>query len=392
MFEVVLFSMVLQCATVIEWNGNFIGPQVFSVSFYLAVYFLDFIKKGKIRCVKYGIKYTVLAFFMVFITTIVISSKRYEHFYEANWKLYAIQIVLYALYVIALFDIKDITKEQLHKMLIHIIVFVAFIGILQILTTVNILPKNIILKTFIYTDLNCAYYVSYYPRLFSTFLEPSYCAAFLVGAFFYIIQFGKNTRMNIILSLVLLCEIILTFSSTAYGTLAIVGVVYLLFTKKKEALKYLIPIGIVAVIFLAGTGELQDILNKVIFQKHLTGSYATRDSHDKRAIRAFLQSPILGVGLQNVLGMGSRMYLSMLGQLGILGCGCFIGFTMPFIIYFCNNRKSDYCMAAGMLLVTVLVAMMISIPYIMYTVFWLVLDICAVTVSIRKRELYLKDN
>ena len=67
--------------------------------------------------------------------------------------------------------------------------FVLTVGIIQVLIGFNIIPKTVLIGELLYSNTLSSYH-SIYPvvtrRLYSTFIEPSYCSAFLIGAFWFI--------------------------------------------------------------------------------------------------------------------------------------------------------------------------------------------------------------
>lgn len=400
MIGITLFSMVFQASSVAFLNEEGIGPQVLtSVAMIVWNVIHSISKSSKIiktqnRSVEEKISLVAI---VLFIGVIVYSRSVNKNKYEITsiqYMMYFAQLMIYILcYLSCRNAARNLSEVELQTIIVRLIVFVVVLGGLQFLTTTNILPRNILWTTFIYNTQakNIAYYVTEYnPRIFSTFMEPSYCAAFLVGAFYYVISIRPMNAKKIWLSVAVLIEIILTFSSSAYGAFAIVGVIYLIFSKNKRALKYLIPLAIIITVILIISGHLMNILNDVIFKKYESGSYIDRSGWDKRAIEAFHRSPIIGLGYYNV--RGSSFAYSLLGQLGLLGAitWCFI--NVPLLVYGVRHRsaKNINCMFFH---VTAITVMMIAVPDISYTVFWLSMYISAVSIVItQKIEISKNDN
>lgn len=388
MLILLVMGMNLQSASVFVLNGQGVGFQiVISTVFIIWAFFQSnvflhgklVIEKG-ISMLKISIVAAILFGVYCMITTV--NQKVVENNYTRY--LYLAQLLIY---IVCYWCCGSVSRkfyfENVDRIIVRVIVVIAIIGFIQVLTTVNILPRNIILETFIYTkDTPSAYYLAnFYPRIFSVFMEPSYCAAFLVGGFYYLISRDKLNRYCVSLAIILIIEILLTFSSTAYGAFFVTGLIYLVMSKNKKALKWLIPLAIMMGMVLLATGALQEALSDVIFNKAQTASAYTREGWDKKAMAVFHDNPWFGVGYKGV--RGSHLYTSILGQLGIVGMTLYVLMILPLII---AGLKSKRTTSATLFLIGSIISQLIALPDLDFCVFWEGMYIMALMLGMAKGE------
>ncbi len=388
MLALLILGMNFQSASVFVLNGQGVGFQlVISTIFMLWIFFYSNIfQKGKLIIVRSyeKQKFSIVAALFLGIYCVIVTKKMSINYENSFIILYLLQFLIYiSCYVSMWFVHKRYSYMDIDKIMTMVITVICVIGIIQLVTTVNIFPKNVILETFIYTkDTRSAYYTTnYYPRLFSVFMEPSYCAAFLVGSFYYIISKEKLDKYCVRLAIVLLVEILLTFSSTAYGAFFVTGLIYLALCKNKKALKWLIPLAIVMGMLLLATGVLQQMLNDVIFSKGTSGSGVTRAGWDRHAMTVFQENPWFGVGYKGV--RGSHLYTSILGQLGIVGTTLYVLMILPLII---AGLKSKRTTSAALFLIGSIISQLIALPDLDFCVFWEGMYIMALMLGMAKGE------
>lgn len=387
MVSITLLSMVMQQASVLYLDSVGVGPQIpTSVAMVawnvrMSPFWNNFclkIKRGNL------LEKMCIAATISFIIVIMVSRYKNINKYtidDLEFKLLFIQLLSYILCFYCMWNIKiQLKAEELEKIFVGVIAFVVVVGILQMMAQMNLLPIKKLLEVMIYTDTDALNMVWEYPRVFSTFLEPSYCSPFLVGGFYYIISLNKKNKSYIALSLILVVLIMGTFSSTAYGTMFIVGLVYLILSKNKKALKYLVPAAIALLIILLVSGQLLPILNSVIFQKNKTGSAWLRGHLDDLCYEAFTQSMMWGNGYKNI--RGSQFLKSLAAQLGIMGCITWIMMWLPVCIYGFRHRKNRKIVGITLYLISVLCSMFIAIPDVDITVFWGMMYLVAATLGI----------
>ena len=369
---ILVFSMCVQSAAVVMIGGAAVGPQLFASTMLFVWVLLNSksVLSGKI-VIKTKERYWRLSTVSIWLFFGYIAFTTYQSDsteINNNRNLYVIQLLIYIIcYLSVPYVTKRLDKKDVDKIIEGVIIIVAVIGIIQFLTTSDILPRNFLLETFVYnnSEENLAYNL-YYPRVFSVFLEPSYCAPFLVGGFFYLISRETWNRKSLVLAIILAVEITLTFSATAYGATLITGIVYILVSKNKKSLKFLIPLAVPMLLLLFITGTMQNILSNVIFNKMGTSSAYTRNGWDMQAWDMFLKNPQFGMGYKMV--RGSQLYISILGQLGIVGTILYILSVLPILL---AGLRRSVATPVSMFLIGSIAAQMIAIPDLDFCVFWL---------------------
>lgn len=369
---ILLFSMCVQSTSVVMIGDAGVGPQLFASTIFFLWILLNskLVLSGKIviNAKERYWKISTISIWLFFGYIAFTTYGNYRTEIYNNRSLYVIQLLIYIICYLSIpYVTKHLKKKDVDKIIEGVIIIVVVIGIIQFLTTVDIFPRNFLLETFVYNNPkeNLAYNL-YYPRVFSVFLEPSYCAPFLVGGFFYLISREIWNRKSMVLAIILAIEIILTFSSTAYGATLLTGIVYIFVSKNKKALKFLIPLAVVMILLLFITGTMQNILSSVIFNKMDTGSGHTRNSWDKQAWNMFLNNPLFGMGYKMV--RGSRLYLSILGQIGIVGTILYVLSVLPILL---AGLRRLTAIPVSMFLVGSIASQMIAIPDLDFCVFWL---------------------
>ena len=387
MITMTLFSMVFQASSVFLINGQGVGPQIptcFAMIVWAVVH-SAFWKEFKLSFSRRNKVFYVEIFLLAAFCIVILVSKKKNVLgivYSDTWYLLLLQLVIYMVCFVSMWSSGSrITTDDITGIFEKISIFVMVIGLLQFLVTTNILSRNVFWETFLYTpDTQSAYYwYSYYPRLFSTFMEPSYCGVFLVAAFYYNITINRNKGYIRVVCIVLVLEILLSFSSTAYGAFAIGGVIYLIFSSNKKALKYLIPIGIAAVSLLTAMGTLITWLNMVIFSKGETGSAVTRHNWNEWAYEMFLDSPVWGAGYRCV--RASSLYYSVPAQLGMAGSVVLILFLGILLWKLYTFRENKECSAIMVSLCAVIVALIIAVPDIDNLTLWQMLYFAALIIG-----------
>lgn len=378
LFATLLF-MTFQSCNVFTVNGTGIGPGVLT-SIILIVKILTS-QKFVIRKIELEKRVFLLAILLP--TVAIISLVQNQIFGEMMPLL--LQLIVYVMCFISIqFIKKDITQEHVYVIIRKLIVFHVIFAIIQFLTTIQILPLRPVLNVLFYNDpsTDVVFHRAYYPRVMSTFMEPSYFAGFLVGAFFFLLNQKEKWYKNCFLFLVIIIEILLTKSSTAYGACLIVGIVFVMTSKNFNLKQKIMICGLGIVGYLILYFCFYSLLDAVIFSKDTTGSYTTRLRFNNTALEAYRSSPIFGVGYKNC--RGSSILYSLLGQLGIVGISAYVLFN----IYVCGMRKfsksilrMDYNMlkASKLGVFSVVVCQIISCPDLDLCAYWVWLFIYSIT-------------
>lgn len=259
---------------------------------------------------------------------------------------YLRRIEYVSMFYISFSTIKDL--QQVRKVVKCIIFTLALVLIYGVLQRFNLAP--------IFTSMFHDYffgrpvYFFEYHRVISTFSGPYDFAAYLVvmvlftGALFFVAANVKEKITYIILIFVSLILIYMTYSRTPLVALA-VGI-FLLFALSRKW-KWLIPvIGLAAIpvfffkdllIRLSSTGILKRPPT-VSYEQAMSGisqgfdmsAYVRFYYNWPKAIKAFLQHPILGKGYSSLGEAVDGDYLRLLGETGVLGLFSFA--MMIFVI------------------------------------------------------------
>lgn len=364
-----LLSAVFQCNNVILINGSGIGPFIIS-SIVLLLYYTFFMKKRLTFSRRFD--FVFISQLLVF-AAVIISVILNKNTFDSKNIIRIIQLLVYILTFNVIRNIFNYRKYDYKKMLVYIIDFVLIIGIFQFLCSLNVIPRNFIFNAFIYNDINnsnIAYYTTLRIRLFSTFMEPSYCAAFLIFAFCFSISSFKMNRNNWIRIISIVAEICLTFSTTAYIGFLISVLILLLFTNSKKKIAKLFPIFIIGIIILLLSGQVND----VVINKASTASALTRETWNRLALANFKSSPIYGVGYKS--SRASSLFYQLLGEIGTIG---FLSYCVYVISVLkrvtIHDRFADKGIVAAML--SIICCQIIAIPDLDFCVFWFVMYIYA---------------
>lgn len=367
-FFLTLFSMIFQCNDVFIIFSTGIGPQV--ITSFTFIVFSFFISEYSLKINKKVIFFTFPWFLLllIIIITNIINLTLTKNLFRV------LQIYIYIVCFIRLFNLSRIYRIDLDKMIRIIFWFVVIIGIFQYLMSTGILPKFWIAKSLLFNEQNnpvVFFYNTNVKRVFSTFMEASYCAPVLVGGFYYVMyeRFNNNfKKYDNLLLIILLIEIYLTLSATAYIIFIAVGIFTCLLlpnNKKSFIFKTLfIMVCLLGIIFL-----YEEVISKVE-SKLLSGSGVARNGWNIVALRKFNANKLIGVGYKN--SRASSLIFTILSEMGLIGFGVyfFAIFTLFKSILNIKLLKS-YVRKYLILLISALLAQIISCPDLDFCVFWL---------------------
>lgn len=379
MMELTLVGMIWQCNNVFSFGGISCGPQLITSAFFILKSFFATKSMSLRKMPAFALPWL---FFLVYIplNAFVIHSE-----ISLGEVLNVLQIIVYIVAFIQFYRMSMYTDaqfvDQCVKVLIRILVSV---GAIQLLIELLKLPKNTIFATLVYNDTsntNICYYNKNVFRLYSTFMEPSYCAAIMVGLLFYVVFrkkiYNAKTRYWVI-GILILC-IILTQSSTAYGTLAIMATLYVFLYIDNVKTWMALGLGCIVVLYLLfGT----NLLNTVVLDKFSSGSGTVRANMNSRAWRTFLTSRVTGVGYGN--GRGSSIVYTLLAELGLIGFASYTVFLFQMLIQMIHRRKSIHTVMLGATYMAVagLLSQIIACPDLDLSSFWLTMYFFALGVGI----------
>lgn len=379
MIFALLFSMIFQSDNVFVISGLGIGPQI--------VTSIMFIIKSYLVRPSYNVEsnrgMNIDNFSLVFMANLIcicISILHNEGIISFSKLVYVVLLGLYMLCFMRLRKLNCLVdKEFIDKVLRFIVIFVLCIGFIQVLVKKGVLPDIGILRTFIYNDttsISVIYNTKSVSRMYSTFMEPSYCGAFLVAAFFYFVV-NKDYKIKDTKILVLIFfGILLTMSSTAYAALFICFFICMASGTNRRGVKIVLPVlGFISLIIFV---FYNDLIQTVILNKLESSSGIVRGRWNEWAINAFKSSPILGVGYKNQ--RASSLVYTILGELGIVGAFTYLCMLLKIVAPIFNKRKkSIYNMGAVFGVSAVIVSQIIGCPDMDFCVFWWAMYVFALT-------------
>lgn len=362
-----MFSMVLQCNVVLYFGGVGIGPQILASIFFIIKSFAYASAKSRMHLDSRYLCALLLLFAMVSCSVL--------NGVLGTVAINLAQLAVYTVCFIRFFAIRAlIHRDDMLKYFRWLIIFVAVMGVVQFLVVLGAIPRLGVFSTLIYNDPNPSIYynIDRRPRLYSTFMEPSYCAPFLVGSFYFImISAKKKTRADHALLILLFAEIVATQSTTGYVAFVVIGAIHIVVFKDKATACYLIPEMMVLLVALL---LMPNLLNDVIFLKADTGSARTRGILNDRAISTFLDNPVLGAGYKQ--SRASSLLYSLLAECGLIGILAYAALIISCIV----SRRSedpDSLRCGKTLVLAVAACQLIAIPDLDFCVFWLCMYVYA---------------
>ena len=270
---------------------------------------------------------------------------------------------------------RELDTETVYHTIRSILIFLSVIGLAQFLTTSEILPLRSVLEPLFYNDpsTDVVFHKFHYTRVMSTFMEPSYYAGIAVGGFYYLLSLKTKWKKNAWLLILLLVEIILTKSSTAYGAFFLVGILFFLFAKNIGTPWKITGVVVAGIGFCIVFFMFYDLLDAVIFSKDTTGSFSTRTRMNNRALQAFESSMLYGVGYKNC--RGSSIVYSLLGELGIIGLSLYAVINAIVILPAFKNRVAvsaagHHANAARFAVLSAFICQIIACPDLDLCTYW----------------------
>ncbi len=381
-----LFSMVLQCNNILYIGETGIGVQIFTVCVACLKVLLTYPTSTKKNCTTQKVGFALFGFIFFMVLSVLING------WQSSAWISLVILSVYALFAYLLISRQiSFDNKWLEKVVDFIIIFVLIIGVIQVLCVYNVLPIRSLLKTLIYNDTNNSDVIFNYKidhrAFYSTFMEPSFCGAFLVGCFAYLILKGNLNRKNIFLIISVSLAILFTKSSTAYGGLFICVILLLFLRNEKKIFKFLLPaIGLSALIVFT---VFNNVVNEVIFDKINTSSYTVRGNWNDAALETFKNNVILGIGYGNIRASG--LIHTMLGATGLLGLISYLRLVRFPVFTLFKERKASECLSCSFFVVGIIICQIIACPDLNFSAFWLGIFIFFISVNIRQRNV-LEEN
>lgn len=369
------FSMVLQCNNVIVIGETGIGPQLITTFFFIATYF--FLQRNSVeRKTNHSKFFLIVLFVFCFyaLSNALILNIEGGKFMEIA------SLYIYLFASVCLYDLRACISDNFIWIVIKkLYIFLVIAGGLQFLSTTGVIPKWL-LSEFLFNDKSeyVYYHVNYfYPRVTSTFMEPSYFSSIFCGLLISMIYNRRKLRYPNLLIIVGVVELLLTVSTTGYLTF-LCGLIFLMLldSSNDKLVKYL-PIFMFVVFFVFAFWDT--VIQDVIVNKMESESGVERQRWNLMAIDAFQSKPIFGDGYGKL--RASSLPLTILANLGIVGLFVYYlsiihGLAPIFIL---KNKEMRMLIVSRLIMFCVVISQIIACPDLTLCTFWLSVYIIAVT-------------
>ena len=365
MLFLTLLGMVLQSDNVIVFGETAIGAQFFSSAAFIVKSYTYKSRKIDKNITLFFVSILLFIFFF-FFNSAFISVEGFN----------IIQVLMLWVYLWVCYRMAKIAHviqlDLLNQYYDRLVVFVLIVGTVLLIQMIGLLPNYGLLESLFYNDTVsgiCYYHDDQdHSRFTATFLEPSYCAGFLIGSFFYYLKSSASLAPIVKKLIPIFIAILLSRSSTAFGALAIVGILFVFSKGNKKSLKYIVPLGIIAIILLFTS--LSFILDDVIFSKMDTGSAMVRENWNLEAMDVYHNYPIFGQGFSTQ--RASSIICTILAELGAVGMFFYSLMIVVLLAYgFFKKSMPDYYYGATFMVLSAIVCQLIACPDISFCAFWL---------------------
>lgn len=377
-----IISSTLQCDNVLQISGFGIGPQVItSLCLVVRVMFSVIINNEtriKIKKYSFRLKSSVLIMF-----AIIVVSSIWNSVLGSNYARLA-QIAAYIMCFYSMFYCgKYIDEKLIYKIIKKTTIALIVIGLVQFGITSGFLPRLSIIKALLYNDTSeTVIYYDYnnYYRIMSTYMEPSYFAGYIVGAFYYFLSYKEKRKENYALLSIIILALLLTFSSSAYGAFVIVGIIFFITTKEGKLKVYILIAGLLvfAVMYFA----FYETLDTVIFSKMSSNSAVARELWNKAALIKFYQSPLWGNGYKT--SRASTIIYTLLSEIGVVG---FTAYTITncLVLYHAISHKcraTNEQKGLALAVFSVVATQIIAVPDLDICTYWMWMNLFALSLSL----------
>ena len=156
-------------------------------------------------------------------------------------------------------------------------------------------------------------------------------------------------------------------------------------------IKKLIPVFLLLAIFFFIFKD--SLLSDVLFNKMESSSGVSRYFNNLRAFEAFEGSPIYGIGINNE--RASSFAIGLLAETGLIGTFLYL---MSIIVFFYpfytikTGKNSLVGIATRFYLLSVLVGMLVAVPDIVLSTFWLGVYFICISSKIPSTKVIIRSN
>lgn len=350
-----LISYVLQGACFLETSGFLI--KIFEVSslFFISRFLLILLRRRRVKLNKSArslVLFWVISIFITVLSGIVFSGLKFSMYRVSSAGILMtvgtkqialneniigplLRLGLAVLVFIPMVNLKrysNISERDIMLSLKISIWIVTIVGIVQLLNTYQIINLDGIVQLFHYERSNDERMTDSFYRgsvqLYSTFMEASYLAQWIVAVMAYI-SFSNEWKLKNLYIVILLIELALSFSATGIVGLASL-LIYNAMKKVQKVItvkKLMIYCGFIVgiVLFLCFVPYGQKLI-EMVSTKLVSQSGIERMAYVKQSLEAFVKSYGVGVGYLQVQCM--TLFAGLLGQVGILGTMAFFRFLI----------------------------------------------------------------
>lgn len=363
---ILLISMILQSNTMFIINGDVsIGPQIVTSTIFLLRH-ISSLFKGEY---KYTSQETNNIIIFVVLVTIILYSTIINRVLNIYTVLNIMMLLIYYL-VFLILSKKNLgfhKQSDILSFVSKLSLFIIFIGVWQLLVEYSVLPSRLLLETFIYSDKlgSVAFNTKNVKRFYSSFMEPAYTSAYLVGviSYFTLSNFTKSIGQKILMFL-LLISLILTKSTIGYLSLLIIIFYWILFNSNLSMFNKITIVYLLLLFILIIVTFNPNLFLEVLLEKGQSASFETRDRWNIWAIEAFKTSPYYGVGFKQQ--RGSSLGITLLAELGFLGLSAYV--IWVYSLYKTSKKNNVTPMFSFIL--SVVITQMIGSPDLSFSVFW----------------------
>ncbi|MCR5231259.1 MAG: hypothetical protein K6B64_01260 [Acholeplasmatales bacterium] len=381
MFGTLITCMTFQGCNVLIIGEKGIGPGILTALIFISYVFIR--GNFKIKTIKRDIKIYSPLFILALIPTI---SCLINGCIADTW-LVLLQLIVYVLCFYSIqCGIKILDCITVYKTARNLAVFHCWFAFIQFLTTTEFLPLRPVLNVLVFNDMseNIVFHWPNYDRMLSTFMEPSYFAVFLVGAFYYFLSQKEKWKKNYLLLGTIFCEILMTKSSTAYGAFFLMGLLFVCFSNtfslKQKTIIVIGSITFLAVLYLG----FYSLIDAVILSKSDSASFRQRVKFNMNAMSVFRTSPLFGIGYKQC--RGSSIIYSLLGEIGILGLFAYLWFNVS--IFFNKIYKySSQLFPTKLAVASAMIAQILACPDLDLCSYWIWIFIYGSVIQKRKEHI-----
>ena len=391
-----LFSCIFSASSIINISGKSIQPYLFCSFFYLIKAFLiqiqnsrKFNNKLSAYCLVFLIYASIASILFPFIFEgIIILPKNLDTGiayggeklgFSLNNIAQIVYVIINILTVCYLYLYrKKINNKSIKKVFIYSVITVLVIGILDYLSKsygIFNFPTNLLLNSYNMNSSDSMQYnttIMGFMRFSSLFTEASYCGAFLSAAFWSLKAMVINDKkINLLLFTCLICSIF-TFSATAIVSFFFGFIIYIIKSKQKLGILFLIVLFVSTCTYLFLQTYIGTIIYDILSTKLESQSGEVRSLSIIYSLRAIMDSYFLGIGFGST--RSTSFLFDLIASVGIIGSLYFYFIYKKLLFTYKSVKDFKYIYTYA---ITLMFSQILAIPDFSFSCFWLGLYIAA---------------